>query len=57
MLDKHPLHKTLGRASAILLGSRYSVTGLCAAIVLSMDYETKRKYNENPERLRLPSSL
>lgn len=26
MLDKHSLHKTLGRPSAILLGSRYSVS-------------------------------
>lgn len=43
MLDKYPLHKTLGRPSAILLGSRYCVSGLCVAIVSSLDHETKRK--------------
>lgn len=43
MLDKHPPHKTLGRPSAILLGSTYHVSGRFAAIVSSTGHETKKK--------------
>lgn len=47
MLDKHPLHETLGRPGAIVLGSRYCVSGFVLPLFQALIMIQKGNKNEN----------